>query len=309
MKKIIRFFDYIFIARPVLMYPVWIFLLAGSWGAERSDEGGVYLKYRSALLMFTAVTLIMGGAYILNQIQDLETDKINQKFFLLSKEVISIKAAWMEAGSIIFLGVITGFILDKSIGLGLIVLFILAGYLYNFAPAKFKDTPLGGMLVNGIGGYIIYSLGWSMVYEKLIFPIQGISYFFAVLALYINTTLPDIKGDRETNKITFSVKYGIKFSVITALVLEITALLSALYFKDWLLGIPAVLVVPFFIRSYFKKDISMSLQATKFSIAILTVLICIFNLWYIVLVVFVFLMTKLYYYKRFNFNYPSLKSS
>ncbi len=286
------------------MYPVWIYLLAGMWGGERSATEAMIFSYQPVVLIFLACTLVMGSAYILNQIKDLETDRINNKFFLLTKDIISVKAAWIEAVVLLLLGIMSGFILNPGIGLALIVLFLLGGICYNFAPLKLKNKPFGGMLINSIGGYIIYSLGWSVVYGRFILPVQGIPYFFAVLALYLNTTIPDYKGDKQTDKITFSVKFGIKTTQIFALICEIITFLTALYFKDWILVIPAFLVLPFFIRSCLKKDTSVSLQATKFSIVVLTVMICIVYIWYAVLVIFIFGMTKLYYHKRFNFNYP-----
>jgi len=289
------------------MYPVWIYILAGLWGGKRLVTETVLLNYEQIILIFFSTTMVMGSAYILNQIKDLETDRINNKFFLLTKDIISVKAAWIEAMILFLLGLVLGFFLNSGIGSALIVLFLLAGFCYNFAPLKLKNKPFGGMLINGIGGYIIYSLGWSVVYDRFILPVQGIPYFFAVLALYLNTTIPDYKGDKQTDKVTFSVKFGIKTTQIFALVCEIITLLTALYFKDWILGIPAFLILPFFIRSCLKIDTSVSLQATKFAIAVLTVMICIVYIWYAVLVVFIFGMTKLYYHKRLNFNYPALK--
>jgi len=307
LKRLLRIFDYIFLVRPILMYPVWIYLLAGIWGGERSATEDINFSYQSVILIFVACTLVMGSAYIVNQIQDLDTDRINKKFFLITKDVISVKAAWIEAGILGSTGIVIGFLVNISTGLGLIILLMVAGYFYNFPPLKFKNKPFGGMLINGIGGYIIYALGWSVVYDTFILPVQGIAYIFAVMALYIHTTLPDHKGDKETDKITFSVRFGLHTSLIVALIFEIITLFLALYFRDWLIGIPAFMSLPLFIRSYFKKDISVSLQATKFSIAVLSVMVCIYNIWYAVLVIFVFVITKLYYYKRFNFNYPRLR--
>jgi len=304
----VQLFDYVFIARPILMYPVWTFFLAGFWGGERFSTGAFFSEqYVLNISIFSATTLVMGSAYIVNQIQDVETDRINNKFFILTQDAISLKTAWIQAGFMVVLGLAIGFFLDISIGFGLVVLFILAGFLYNFPPASFKDRPFGGMLINGIGGYIIYSIGWSLVAGELVLPVQGVSYIFAVMALYIYTTLPDMKGDRKTDKITFGVKFGIETSVIVALVFEIITLLLALYFKDWLLGIPALLILPLFIRSCFKKNISTTIQTTKYSIAFLTAMVCIFYIWYAIIIVFVFVMTKLYYKKRFNFNYPDLR--
>ncbi|MCK4255704.1 hypothetical protein KAX35_02355, partial [candidate division WOR-3 bacterium] len=73
--------DFIFLLRPILLIPVWIIFLLGYYRA-----GGTMLGDSRYLMPgFIVFTLLMGAIYIINQIADIETDRINNKLFILPK--------------------------------------------------------------------------------------------------------------------------------------------------------------------------------------------------------------------------------
>lgn len=309
MKKIVKLFDYIFIMRPALFYPVWTVFLTGLWGGSRFGTGKQLSENPVIMILIIGgVTLIMGGAYILNQIQDLETDRINGKLFLLADRIISIKSAWIEGCAVIAAGLCAGFIADFRIGIYFFILFIISSIFYSFPPMSFKNRPFLGMLTNAAGAYLVYSVGWSISSFEDSITIQGVPYVLAVMALYINTTLPDIKGDKETGKITIGVKYGIKKAVISALILECATLVTAFYLKDLLIGISALIVLPFFVISSIRRTVTAAVKATKCSVAVLASAVCVVYPWYLAVIAIVFLVTKLYYKKKFNFDYPNFRT-
>ncbi|MCK4571813.1 hypothetical protein KAT89_02680, partial [candidate division WOR-3 bacterium] len=81
--------DYFILMRPTLFIPVWMFFLLGVHFADGS------LNFRS-ISIFILYTSLMGGVYILNQIVDRESDRKNEKLFLLSDEIIPISYAYLE---------------------------------------------------------------------------------------------------------------------------------------------------------------------------------------------------------------------
>jgi len=310
-KKGIEIFDYLFLLRPTLFYPVWTFFLAGyEGGIQSGNEESMFVFIPSIKLLWViaGMTALMGSIFTLNQIQDRETDRANSKLFLLANGIVTIKNAYWEAFLLVGGGLIIGFLIDCWIGYGFLILFVLSGFCYNFAPIRWKDQPIMGIVTNGAGGLIIYCLGWITGGGEYVFPIRAIPYTLAGMAVFLNTTLPDMEGDKKTGKITFGVQYGIKRTAFWALVLEILTVGFALLFRDWLLFFPALFVLPLFILGAWKPILSAVMRATKFSVLALTMMVCLYLPWYLIPVFVVYFSSRWYYRKRFHFDYPSLKS-
>ena len=310
MKKGIEIFDYFFLLRPTLFYPIWTFFLAGVWGGKRFGIGAPDFTHSMGLLWVAlGLSLIMGGVFVLNQIQDIETDKANGKLFLLANGIIPVREAYWEAALMTISGLGLGLWIDIRVGLGFLILLILSGWLYNYPPMRWKDKPVMGIVTNATGGLVIYCLGWMSGGGEGLIPLRVTAYTLAGAAVFLNTTLPDIDGDAKTDKITFGVRYGLEKTALWALILEAITISLAFLFRDWLLFIPGLIVFPLFIVGCVNRTMVDVLRATKFSVLALAVAICIFSPWYLLPVVFVFFFSKWYYKKRFNFDYPSFRSS
>ncbi len=310
MKKSIATFDYLFLLRPTLFYPIWTFFLAGYLGGINPENAG-RLWIPSAFLAGTIIGLtnLMGSIFILNQIRDVKTDRANKKLFLIANGIIPIKHAYWEAALLSGVGTLLGFLADYRIGIGFLILFLLSGYAYNFPPAQWKDRPIMGILTNGVGGLIIYCLGWIIGRGQGIVPLRVIPYTLAGAAVFLNTTLPDVKGDAQTGKITFGVRFGMRVTSLWALILEILTVGFALLFRDWYILIPALSVLPLFVWSGFKPSLSSTMRTTKFSVLALAAMVCFYFPVYLVPIFVVFFLSKWYYRKRFHFNYPNFKNS
>ncbi|MBN2030743.1 UbiA family prenyltransferase [bacterium] len=310
MKKSIALLDYLFLLRPTLFYPIWTFFLAGYLGGMKLEKiGGSLIPSMSLIEVVIGLTGLMGSIFILNQIRDIETDRANNKLFLLANGIVPVKHAYWEAVFLVMIGLTIGFLADLRIGFGFLILTLLSGYAYNYPPTQWKDRPIMGIVTNGTGGLIIYCLGWITGGGREIVPLRVIPYTLAGAAVFLNTTLPDVEGDAKTGKITFGVRFGIKATSFWALVLEILTVGFALLFRDRLLFIPALLVLPLFVLGALKPNLSNVMRATKFSVLVLAVVVCFYFPWYFVPIFLVFFLSKWYYRKRFDFNYPSFKSS
>ena len=309
MKAFSRLFDFLFILRPTLYYPIWTFFLAGHWGGKTLGGGEIGIREPGGFWpIIIALSCIVGSVFILNQIKDIETDRVNGKLFLLSDGIISIKAAYMEAALLALAGLILGFFIDWQLGLLLAVLFILSGYCYNYPPAAWKDCAIMGIVTNAGAGLLIYSVGWYAAGGEPLVPLNSIAYVMAGASVYLNTTLPDRKGDGSTGKITFGVKYGVRNTAIWALIFEVLMLALAACFKDQLLFISGIIMLPFFAYGALKATVEDVTRATKFSVLALAVAVCIIYPMYLLPIFGVFFLSKWYYKTRFNLNYPSFKS-
>ncbi len=307
MKRGVEIFDLFFVLRPTLFYPIWTFFLAGLYGGMHSEMGGLHLRLSHPLWTIAGLTMVMGTVFILNQIEDKETDRANGKLFLIANGIVTLRAAYIEAMLLGVAGSILGFVNHRFIGLGFVLLLLLSGWLYNYPPSVWKNHPVMGMVTNGTGGLIIYCLGWNTGGGEGI-PLRVAAYTLAGASVFLNTTLPDLNGDRETGKITFGVRYGVGPTAVLALVLEFIVVLLSLYLRDWFLFIPAIAVLPLFIYGAWKRTVADVVRATKYSVLALAASVCIVFPLYLIPVFFVFFFSRWYYRKRFNFDYPSFKT-
>lgn len=303
-----RLLDPVFLLRPTLMYPVWIFYLAGFWSGRKFSEAADH-EPSTSLWIGLGLTAVMGAVYILNQIQDAETDRINHKLFLISDGHVSIRSAYLEAALLVFAGLFFGFQAELRAGVLLLGLFVLTGWLYSYPPAQFKNRPVASLLANGGGGLLIASLGWIAGGGRGWIPIRAIAYFFACAAVSFNTMLPDMEGDRQSGKITFAVHFGLKKTVLWALIAESMTVILAWFFNEWILFYPALVMLPFFIYALTQKEVGDVIRATKYSVLAMAIAICAVYPWFVIPILFVFLGSKLYYKGRFDFDYPSFKKS
>jgi len=304
-----KILDRFFLLRPTLFYPIWTFFLAGFWGGNRFGNHNQFTQAECFWGVVIGLSLVMGAVFILNQIQDIETDRANRKLFLLANGIIPVTHAYTQSAIFIAGGLLLGFLVNFRFGLGFLFLLILSGWLYNFPPTRWKDHPIMGMAVNGMGGLMIYSMGWLVGGGGGLIPLRALAYGLAGVAVFLNTTLPDIEGDRKTGKITFGVHFGVKKTGQWALIFEGGSLIIGFLLRDWLLFFPALMVLPFFVWGGMSPTLAHILRATKFSVLALAIGVCFFFPWYLIPVFVVFFLSKWYYKKRFHFNYPSFRNS
>ena len=300
-------FDYLFILRPLILIPCWNFLLIGTYLAQQ--KRGFTPDILLGLVIYTA---LMGGVYILNQITDRETDRINKKLFLLSEDYVPVRYAYIE---MILLWIVAILLALKFSYLFLIFIGIslLLGVFYSLPPVKLKGKPLLDTLSNGFGyGMINFAVGWLLVrsFDMAMF-IKFVPYFLSISAVFINTTIVDIEGDRKAGEKTTAIFLGKQVSFICSTVLMAAAILTAYMMKDLVCLIPAVLSFPLFVYgavySLLKNKQNRKLTIASFRLPGLLftlVTVYLFPLYSIVLLV-VFFGMRLYYKKRFRINYPT----
>ena len=127
--------DFIFLLRPMILIPVWTFYLLGAWHAGRLSGAPIpRVQFFVGLASFTA---LLGAVYIINQIADRETDRINGKLFLVSHGIVRLRSAWIEAAAL----VVSAFALSLLLMPEAVTLLLLAGLglgiAYSGEPVRF----------------------------------------------------------------------------------------------------------------------------------------------------------------------------
>lgn len=324
MKRIFKIFDYIFVLRPTLFFPVWAVFLSGFFAQqqfgvaapEAAQANHAFIQNGHNFIWVGGfLTLLMGAVFILNQIMDRHSDNQNKKLFLISHGHLTPKAAFIEATILIVIAILFSFVFSLKMGLIFVLILLITGYLYSFSPFSWKDKPIWGLVGNILGAFLIFLAGWS-IQGNILFKsfYYAIPYICAVASVYLLTTLPDVEGDKDSNKRTFGVRFGASSTVYTSLTLLIIALGVSFITKDELIFYPALFSLPFFLWASVKLQMSDIVRAIKYPILLLTFTVCIkwmvvYSEYYFVLVVAgIYYLSKIYYKLRFGIHYPNLKA-
>ena len=297
LKKLL---DYFFATRPVLFMPVWTVALLGVGQAE-----GHRLSGRTTGSLLFATACLFGAVYLVNQIFDRGSDRINNKGFFLSRGIVSVpEAAVLAAG--LNLAALAVSLLISGYAFVLFIIIAILGIVYSAPPFRLKDRAWPALAANMLAhGSVVYLIGagWN---ENLEWKhvLRSLPYFFAVGAIYLNTTLPDVEGDRQVGKKTVTVVYGERLAQGMALVFVLIAIGFAVYTRDFDFLLPSVLSVPLFASALDKKNIKYSVWATKGALVLLSLAAALYFWWYVLILAAGFLAARIYYKRRFGMVYP-----
>ena len=295
-------FDFIFFLRPMLHPPVWTIVILGFYRSPVKPE-----SLWAVIWLLVLSSTAAGWAYVVNQIADIESDRLNHKLFFLPENLISTKSAYVIAAILAIVTIAGGFLYSQLIG----VLFsfgILLGYIYSGKPLIGKNRPIMSALLNGVAhGMMPFIAGFVGAGGRFGHAaIYSLPYFFAVVAAFIGTTLPDIEGDLKIGKRTPGVVLGIQYSTIVMTLSLMFALLLGLIFWDAPFLIAANLSLPFYLAAVIRPSVRKAVIAIKISILLLSIAAC-WQFWpYTILLAGLFAVTRIYYRYRFGMVYPKL---
>jgi len=307
-------FDYFFVLRPMLFIPGWSTLLAGYLIETRRDiflsaDEIMTFNYFHLFLAMMAFGMAMGVSFLLNQMCDIESDRANKKLFFFANGIISKKEVIIESVVLVFLSLVVSIEVGVSVFLLTALFLVLTGYLYNYHPFAMKDKPMPSLIANMLMGVLAFALGWMVRVGE---PQWGfindvLPYLFLNTSLYFFTTLPDVNGDASINKKTFAVQIGVRRVIIMGLICFGLSVLFTFKNQDYFLGFILILSAPQFIRLVFAQEVKYAIKATKYTILFFSIAISIKIPFFVFVISGIILLTKWYYKRRFNFDYPNIK--
>jgi 4-hydroxybenzoate polyprenyltransferase len=314
-----KLFDYIFLTRPMLIIPVWTIALLGARAAEWRSRGAnpftldryPFVDFsqddRQMLLTLAMATLLAGGIFILNQIFDVESDRRNKKLFLIADGHVSLTAAWVLYILTTTVAIVGAFLINWQLGF-LFVVGAFAGLQYSLPFFNLREHPYKSFRNNMVGhGMLAFLFGWVLTQN---FNIEGIvkslPYVLAVGAVYLNTTLPDLEGDKAAGKKTYAMEWGLGKTLRTSFWMTVTAVVFAILFADYAFALAAAISLPFFTAARMHKSLNEATLATKVSILALSLFAAIYFPPYLAIVLLVVVATRIYYAARFSIKYPVL---
>jgi 4-hydroxybenzoate polyprenyltransferase len=285
--------------------------LAGYWAQQRFDSAtvssdSIAFSIIVAIFLFTCV---MGAVFLINQVKDIETDRLNNKLYLIASGDVPLCHAWVETVILFVLPTMVTVLWRWKLAVVTGLAFLILGWFYSCPPFSLKDRPVGGAITNLCGGYLVFCFGWMILGNPhLMMLLHATPYALGLLAVYFFTTLPDQEGDRTAKKITVAVRYGNRTVLVAGLIADCAAIILAAVVKDMVIFIPTVISFPFFIRAALTHRMADVLLTNKLATLFLSLAICIKFYLYLPLITVIFLFSKWYYKKRFNIRYPSFRT-
>ncbi|XP_068642807.1 homogentisate solanesyltransferase, chloroplastic-like [Aristolochia californica] len=165
--------------------------------------------------------LICGNGYIvgINQIYDIEIDKINKPYLPIAAADFSVSSAWALVLALAAIGFLIAGLNFGSFLSALYTLGLFLGTIYSVPPFRLKRFPIVAFLIIAtVRGFL---LNFGLCYASravlgLTFewsaPDVFITTFVTLFALVIAITkdLPDVEGDRKFQISTFATKLGVR---------------------------------------------------------------------------------------------------
>ncbi len=289
-------------------------MLAGYFIPEKNSFNLPYLHppwsvWREILMLLFVFGCAMGASFLLNQLKDIETDKKNNKLFFLAEGHLTPRMLHRETAVLILLSLPLLFF-HTAAGLTLLLFIWITGYMYNYPPFTLKDHLWGSIGGNMLMGALAFFIGWlaRMDFSWRMFG-DVLPYLIFNTVLYFFTTLPDREGDRLAQKHTPAVVWGLDRVVKLSLWLFLSGMLLSWYRNDLSALWIYLLSIPFFWPLISRREVQHTIRATKFGILFFAMIICLKWPWYLILMIAVFFATRLYFRKRFNFDYPNFKGN
>ena len=314
-KKIVPYLDNFMLFRPTLFFSVWVMICIGMYISSKlnnmSKMNITEINYTTTLL-FLGISLVCGATIILNQISDIESDKINKKNFLFDG-IIKVNRALFISRVVSILGLIIVLTVSWEVVVPLLMLYLIWGILYNDERYNWKTNPLLGVFANLACGYLLILCG--MVYNRYDMSIQFIlfnsfiyiiPFIFAYASIVLLVNIPDKNGDTVTNKNTLTVVLGDRMTILFATILCISSFLIALFIKEPLCSTASLTSIPFFLFAVFRGEDKDVMRAIRYPILLLNFyVLTIYPLLFFPIMSFYYI-SKYYYWHRFSIHYPTL---
>jgi 4-hydroxybenzoate polyprenyltransferase len=318
--------DALFITRPVLLIPVWGYFIIGYYRAcvfYNSDSlytlsvlGFSFpvlkgLTGQGTLAGLIMCSLALGGTYILNQLVDIETDRSNAGLPLIAKGGISKKLAGIECMLLCLIPVAYGFFQGRKIFLFFVIILVLT-LLYNVRPFYFTGRPFVDFLTNAVGwGLVAFGLGWLYANNGQFIKVkdylfQAAPYFLFMAAGSINSTIPDVEGDRRTGKVTTVVLLGTRRANLISTASILGALIIAFFNRDPIAILTGLVCIPFFVKYIVTDRLKDGLLTFQLCGGFLMVLVVTFYPWFLLYGLVTYVLTRIYFKVRHNIDYPKV---
>jgi len=322
-RILLRIGDFIFVTRPLILIPAWSFYLLGARAGRSEPDSDEAAGFPGAGLV--CLTAILITAYLINQIFDRESDRLNHKGHYVTDGLFSVRAVvamalvFFAVASVAFQSVMPA----QRIPLALSLVIALT---YSLPPIRLCARPFLDLAANAIGyGGLAFVIGFASHSELAVSAwLRAQPWVFMVGATFLHTAILDIDGDRGSGKITTSVRIGVGWSALLAVLIAAagTGWAWAVSWRGWGdLVAPVVLTISLaaFFYAYIRVRVAinnapdqqmdaapsrLSSNTVQLSTLAATTAAAMFAPLYLLVLVPLLILSRIYYRARFGLRYP-----
>jgi 4-hydroxybenzoate polyprenyltransferase len=318
-----RLCDAIFITRPIILVPVWGYFLLGYYRASlafhpaslvpvplfRYDFPMLLSLPGHALLALVMLSCSVAATYILNQLVDIKTDLENGGLPLIAKAGVPLSLAHSENIVLTLIPIFYAFMQSRTAALFFLAALVI-NLAYNLKPLYFTGRPFLDFLSNALGfGMVAFGIGWISANSEalgspLAFVVAALPYTLLMVSGSINSTFPDMEGDRRTGKITTMVYLGARRANLISLASVALALAIAIFNRDIIAAVTALVALPLFIKFQISGQRADGIRTFQIGGGFLMVMTIPVFPWFFLYGLITYLLTRLYFRLRHNVDYP-----
>jgi 4-hydroxybenzoate polyprenyltransferase len=274
---------------------------------------------------FWCLSGVLAAAYVLNQIFDLESDRLNGKGLFLTRRVFGTRTMLLIA-LVCFAGASLLFHNARVVQRVPLVAALLLSLIYSLPPLRLCARPWWDLAANAIGyGGLAFIIGGGAISNDIIPMVLGaVPWVLLVAATFLHTTILDVEGDAAAGKHTTTVVFGERRSALLSLGFGSAAFLLAV--APWLRGgrmdwLPVVVTggsLIAFAAAYYRSSLARSLsvaeryavrsRTSSYAVQAPTALVALAAAWkdptFLVLLLPLIAFAHVYNHTRFGVSYP-----
>ncbi len=220
MNLTFKIFSYIKITRPINV-AITFFVVVVAILISQTESTDFYV----ILFASIAAALVTATGNIVNDIFDIDTDRISHQDRVLVSGKISKTEAWTEY---ILLNSIS-FVISASLSVKLMVIILTAIFVLYIYSSTLKRLPLIGNLTIAFLTGLAFIYGGFAAGNPMSAIVPAVFAFLINLIREIVKDMQDIEGDKTSGVITFPIKFGFQKSKILILIITFSLILYTIY--------------------------------------------------------------------------------
>jgi chlorophyll synthase len=322
----LRAADFLFVLRPLILVPAWSFYALGAHAhAGRSFASSAVIQSG-----FWCLSAVLAAAYVLNQIFDLESDRLNGKGHFLTRGVFRPRTLVLIALVCFVLASLLYGNTTTAQGIPLVAALLLS-FTYSLPPLRLCARPWADLAANAIGyGGLAFVIGGGAVSRDILpLSLSAVPWVLLVAGTFLHTTILDVEGDAAAGKRTTTVAIGEVRSALLALGFGVAAFALSTAPKlrggrmDWLAvavtGGAAVSFAVAWVRLHRARRlpaaqwIALRSRVSSYAVQVPTALVALAAAWkdpyLLVLVLPLAAFAHVYNHARFGASYPGWPSA